>query len=148
MKIKSLLLIAILSITGCATSGRIGDLPSVASGAQSTKLVLIRASNLIGAPNSYYVALDGQDIFTIRSGEYTEFPIPSGQHNIGVKCFGGWSLIWKEKSISFTVAPSGTAYFRIIPDLSCAKIYEIDSNEANDEMKRKDFISPSNKSSK
>lgn len=148
MKIKLLFLLTILSMIGCASSGRIGELPSVSSGAPSTKLVLIRASNLVGATNSYYVALDGQDVFTIRSGEYTEFPIPSGSHNITVKCFGGWSPTVKENSTPFTAAPSGAAYFRIAPDLTCAKIYEIDPSEAAEEKKGKDFISPSNRSSK
>ena len=83
----------------------------------------------MGAGNSYYVTLDGQDIFAIRVGQYTKFKIVSGVHHIGVKCFGGWSPTWKEDSIAFDLTPGGQTYFVISPDMSCADIKPIGKDE-------------------
>ncbi len=83
----------------------------------------------MGSGASYYVTLDGQDIFAIRVGQYTEFNIVSGVHLIGVKCFGGWSPTFKEHAISFDLVPGGQAYFVISPDPTCADIKHIGKDE-------------------
>jgi len=147
--IRSIILITLISvITGCASSGRIGALPRVADNESSSQLVLIRVSSIVGCANSYYVALDGNDIFSIRSGEYTEFPIPIGEHFVSVKCFGGWTPTWKEEAKQFNALPNQTNYFEISPNLSCAEIVPIEPEKAKKEIKNSDFISPDKISSK
>lgn len=147
--IRSIILIALVSvITGCATSGRIGTLPSVADNEPSSQLVLMRVSSIVGAANSYYVALDGKDVFSIRSGEYTEFPISTGEHFVSVKCFGGWTPTWKEEAKQFTALSNQTNYFEISPNLSCAEIVPIEPTKAKKKMKSSDFVSPDELSSK
>jgi len=139
----SLAIVLTLGFSGCSTSGRIGPLPSIADENSSSQLVLIRVSSIVGAANSYYVALDGKDIFSIRSGENTEFPIPAGKHYVSVKCFGGWTPTWKEAAKRFNALPNQTSYFKISPNLSCAEIVSIEPDEAKTEIQSTDFVSPS-----
>ncbi|OCS45077.1 hypothetical protein BEK67_23390 [Ralstonia pickettii] len=110
--------------------------------------MLIRTSNLVGATNSYYVALDGKDVFSIRSGENTKFSIPAGEHTVSVKCFGGWSPTWKEDGTQFMAAPDQANYFEISPNLTCAKIGLIDSDRANKQLAATKFVSPATVSNK
>jgi hypothetical protein len=141
--LRPIILIALaLMITGCATSGRIGTLPSVAENESSSQIVLIRVSSFVGGANSYYVALDGKDVFSIRSGEYTKFTIPTGEHFISVKCFGGWTPTWKEEAKKFNALADQGNYFEISPNLNCAEIVSIDSARAMKEMKSSDFVNP------
>lgn len=146
---RSIAIIFILFIvTGCATSGRIGDLPTITENQPSSSLVIIRVSSIVGGANSYYAALDGKDIFTLRSGEYTKFRIPSGEHYISVKCFGGWTPTWKKESTQFKAIPNQSNYFEISPSMSCAKIKPIEVSKAKEEMNSNDFISPDTVSDK
>ncbi|PMS35915.1 hypothetical protein C0Z20_16480 [Trinickia symbiotica] len=111
-------------------------------------MVLIRPSSLIGATNSYYVALDGKDVFTIRSGENTQFHIPAGEHVVSVKCFGGWSPTWKEDGKQFFAAQDQPSYFQISRNLTCAKIAQINSEDARKLLAASKFISPNTVSNK
>jgi hypothetical protein len=141
--IKTLLAaLAVGILSGCASSGRIGELPTIAADAPSSQLVLIRVSSIIGATNSYYVALDGKDIFSIRSGEYTRFRIPAGEHFIAVKCFGGWSPAWKEISKGFVAVADQTSYFEISPNMTCAEIRQITTDAGKAEVKNITFVDP------
>lgn len=135
------------ALFGCATSGRIGELPNISSGAPS-ELVLVRPSSLIGATNSYYVSLDGKDVFSVRSGDYTRFPLPSGAHTVSVKCFGGWSPTWKEDGKQFVAVPAQANYFQISPNLTCAKIAQISADDATKLLATTRFVDPSKVSNK
>ena len=140
--------LVIVVLSGCASSGRMRDLPTVAEGAASSQLVLIRKSSLVGATNSYYVALDGKDIFSIRSGEYTKFRISMGEHFVAVKCFGGWSPTWKAESVRFVAAQDQVNYFEISPNMRCAEINPVAPEVAAKLMTESTFISPERVSSK
>ena len=135
-------LIGSLILAGCASAGRIGDLPQVATGAASSTLVIARPTNLIGMANSLYVALDGKDVFSIRSGQNTHFPIPAGPHAIAVKCFGGWSPTWKEDSKPFVAERNQIDYFSISPNLTCAEIRQVDETEGEALLERTTFVDP------
>ena len=84
----------------------------------------------MGVANSYYLALDGKDVFSIRSGEHTQFPIPAGEHVVSVKCFGGWTPTWKENGKPFVGAERQASYFEVGPSMGCAKITQITPTEA------------------
>ena len=133
---------AVLVLTGCASSGRLASLPKVEPGTPSAKLVLYRISSLIGVTNSYYVILDGKEIFSLRSGEYTGFMIGSGDHVLGVKCFGGVSPTWKEQYVMHTFSPGGEYFFEIGPDLNCARIKAVSSDEGKTSTSNSKFIDP------
>ncbi|MDW3687852.1 hypothetical protein RA280_40230 [Cupriavidus sp. CV2] len=145
---KSLIGLFATALVGCASSGRIGQLPEVPEGTPSSQLVLIRSSNIIGAMNSYYVALDGRDVFSIGSGENINFSVPLGEHTVSVKCFGGWSPTWKEDGMKFVAQRDRASYFEISPTMSCAKIVEIESEEAKKLVSVSKFVSPSTISNK
>jgi hypothetical protein len=137
----------LIGLGGCASSGRIGELPVVATGVPTAKLVVIRVSSIVGVANTYYIALDGKDIFAIRSGEHTEFRIGAGEHHIGVKCFGGLTPTWKEDSVKFSAASETENFFEISPNLSCAEIKAIEADEAKKRIATSTFISPETPSS-
>ena len=128
------------SLAGCASSGRVGDLP--VAGDTASQLVLVRPSAIIGATNSYYVNLDGKDVFSIRSGENTEFPIAAGEHHISVKCFGGWSPTWKEDSKQFVAAKGQPNYFEISPNMKCAQIEQVAEVAGKQAVAKTKFVSP------
>ena len=123
-------------------------LPTIAAGAGSSTLVLARDSSLVGMTNSYYVALDGKDVFSIRSGENTHFPIPLGQHTVTVKCFGGWSATWKEDGKTFVAEQNTASYFSISPNLTCAKIAQVNEVDGKALVAKTKFIDPTTASNK
>ena len=141
---RQLLLVLCLAvgISGCASSGRIGEIPAVPLGQPAGKLVVIRVSSFVGVTNCYYIALDGKDIFAIRSGQYTEIPVGAGEHNIAVKCFGGWTPTWKEDSIKFVVSSGNESFFVVSPNMTCAQIIPSEADEAKKLMATSKFISP------
>lgn len=97
-------------------------------------MVVIRTSNLIGAANPFTIALDGNDLFRIGSGEHATFPVPAGQHRIAVKCFGGWTPTMKEDARSFTAAAGAASFFRVGPSMNCAAIEAISEATAKKEL--------------
>jgi len=139
--------IAALILAGCASAGRIGDLPAITEGSPSATLVLIRPSDVIGMTNSDYVALDGKDVFSIRSGDNTRFAIPPGPHAVAVKCFGGWSPTWKEDSKAFVAEGGGTSYFSISPSMKCSKIEPVSEADGKALLGRTTFVDPAGPSS-
>lgn len=138
----------LVALSGCASSGRIGELPQVAASESSSRLVVIRASSLIGAANTYYVALDGEDVFSIRSGEYTAFPIPEGEHFVSVKCFGGWTPTWKEDAERFVARRDQSIYFEISPSMGCADIRFIHEEDGIAKTAKSSFVDPRTVSNK
>jgi len=135
-----LVVLTAMFLSGCATSGRIGELPIIDNMAAGGKVVVVRTSNFIGAANTDTVALDGKDLFYIRSGEHTDFVVPTGEHYIAVKCFGGWSPTWKEDSKKFAATASAVNYFKISPSMSCADIVPFTVEEANALLSSSKFI--------
>ena len=132
----------VVVLSGCASSGRIGVLPSIAPGKDISKLVVYRVSSIVGSTNSYYVNLDGKDIFSIRSGEFTRLSIEAGEHNVGTKCFGGFSPTWKEDAVQFTAMPNTESFFEISPNLSCAEIKAVSVEEGKKQIDNSSFINP------
>ena len=133
------LMLSILS-AGCA-SGPIGKLPTISNDKPSVEVTVIRVSSIVGATNSYKITLNGNDIFGIRSGQYTKFKLNEGEYHIGVKCFGGWTPTWKEDSLKFNVTPNSNSYFLISPNLSCASIKAITETEAQEKIKESKYVS-------
>lgn len=141
-------IIAACILTGCASAGRIGTLPVVTDSTASSTLVLIRATNIVGMANSNYVALDGIDVFSIRSGDNTHFAIPAGQHTIAVKCFGGWTPTWKEDSKEFIAERNRPSYFAISPSMSCAQIERVSEAEGKALLTNTTFVDPATPSNR
>jgi len=127
-------------IAGCAT-GRIGRLPRIENVGLAGEVTIIRVSSMTGVTNSYIITLDGQDIFGIRSGQYTKCKLNPGEYYIGVRCFGGWAPIWNEDSIKVTVTPNGRSYYLVRPDISCASIEPITEAEAQKRIPKSKYIS-------
>jgi hypothetical protein len=131
----------LLALTGCGTtSGRIGDLPTITDRANASKVVVVRISSFVGAANGYTVALDGNDILGIGSGEHTEFLVPEGERYIAVKCFGGWSPTWKEDSLKFVAKASVSSFFLISPNARCAEIKPSSEAEAKKHLAGSKFV--------
>ena len=128
MHLKGQLGLLVLLVLGCA-SGPIGSLPAIEPGQKVGEVFVVRNKNIVGSANSYYVMLDGHDIFAIRIGQYTKFKLVSGEHHVGVMCFVGWTPTWNEHSLGFHLLPGGRAYFVISPNMSCADIKLIGKDE-------------------
>ncbi|MFP3480191.1 hypothetical protein SB780_35675, partial [Burkholderia sp. SIMBA_057] len=87
--------------------------------------------------------LDGKDVFSIRSGDYTKFRLSSGAHTVAVRCFGGWSPTWKADGKQFVAAPDQSEYFEISPDLTCATVVQISADDATKLLAATKFVDPS-----
>jgi hypothetical protein len=128
---KFVVLSMLVLLSSCGTpSGRIGGLPAIRASEAAGKVVTIRVSSVIGAGSGYTVAMDGQDLYGIGSGEHAEFPVSEGEHQITVKCFGGWSPSLKEHSLKFVASPSKTSFFVISPNWRCAAIRPLEEVDA------------------
>jgi hypothetical protein len=129
-------------LTGCASSGRLAPLPLVDPGKSSAKLLVYRISSMIGVTNSYSLLLDGKEVFSIRSGEHTEFLIESGEHLLGVKCFGGWNPTWKENFVLHNFSTDTMNFFEISPSGNCADIRLVSADEGRKRLVDSTFINP------
>lgn len=135
----TLFLAGTAALAGCA--GRIGELPATPPGEAPAELVLIRVSSLVGVTRTNYVTLDGRDVFALRSGQHTMFPIPAGQHYVGVKCSKGDAPL-KEDAKGFTVTPKQPIYYEISPNQGCAEIEQVPATEADLRMAKSTFLDP------
>ena len=122
----------VLSLAACGTaSGPLADLPRIADPARASKVIVYRVSSIVGAANGYTVALDGEDVFGIGSGEFAEFLVPEGAHRIAVKCFGGMSPTWKQDDFRFDALRSEITPIVIRPTMGCADITRGNQTEAD-----------------
>ena len=137
---KGFTILWVLLLSGCA-SGPIGRLPVIKDYNQTGDVFVIRDSNFLGSGVSLYITLDGNDIFAIRIGQYTKFGIVSGEHLIGVKCFGGWTPTWKEDSKRFSILPQQELYFIVSPSMSCADIQPISPELGKEWINKTTYIS-------
>ena len=135
--IKFMLTAVFLTVlTGCTTSGPVKSIaPGDSAGESTSELVVIRVDKALASMNTFYVRLDGEDIFTLNIGQYTKLTIPPGKHTISVKCFG-WFPTWREDFESFTVQPNEIVYFETSPSWSCSLIDPISPEAAKEKMRR------------
>lgn len=127
-------------LAGCGgPKGMLGTLPQVTA-EDAGEAIVIRPNNFVGVANVYKIALEGNDLFGIASGEHTRFKLPEGESWISVKCFGGFSPTWKEESLKFKVEPGSKTYFLIEPSMSCASIEEIPEARATELMEKTKFV--------
>ena len=136
---KIFVILWVLLLVGCA-SGPIGRLPIIEDQNQAADVFVIRDSSFAGSAVSLYIIIDGNDMFAIRIGQYTKFRLVSGEHYIGVKCFGGWSPTWKEDSRRFSVLPQQDAYFIVSPSMSCADIQPISPESGKEWIKKSTYV--------
>ena len=125
----SLVVCFLLILTGCSKYGLIGELPVLSQGDPGSKCVIIRRGIYSGSLKPYYVAIDGNDIISFRGGSYAVLQIPSGKHELSVRCFGDLLPTWDRDSISFTATSGGKNFFEIRHIFSL-KIREISEGEA------------------
>lgn len=148
-----IIILAAMFLAGCAAnydlSGRIGKLPKIDNPAESGKVVVVRTSNPIGCLVNYTIVLDSWDLFYIKSGEYTEFLVPPGEHSIAVKCFGDGSIDLDSKK--FVASASAVSYFKVRPaafeegkgwkaKARHCRIIPISADEANALLRSSKFI--------
>jgi hypothetical protein len=88
---------------------------------------------------TYYIAINDKAAFGIRSGEHTSFVLPSGNHKIAVRCFGGLTPTWKETSMEYEFPSLKKVFFLVYPGCvslkcrykdTCADIVPISESEA------------------
>jgi hypothetical protein len=112
---------AALCLTSCA-SGQIGTLPTVTPTTEATVHVF-RQSNLMGMLNTFRIAFDKKNLFNIGNGTFVTFPVPAGQHDIAVKCFGGMLPVVQTEDLQQNFAAGQEYYFAVAPDvITCASI--------------------------
>jgi len=112
------------------------------------KIVVVRMSSFFGVLNVWQVAVDGKDLFGIGSGEYTEFFLSEGAHQISLRCSQpgldllrhDWGATHHEDTIKFIANPSKTTFFVLSPSLACGKISLSNETEANKHIGQSKFI--------
>lgn len=107
-----------LVFVGCATGGRMGELPKIDPEVKPAKAVFIRESNFAGAGISYYLLVDDKEIFSILTGQYTEFALAPGKHKVAARMFGGWTPTFKESAVDVDFNPEDIKFFYVSPTLA------------------------------
>ena len=132
-------------LTSCTPSGPLGPMPVVADQANAGSIEIMRVNRVVGAANSYLIALDGREIISIRTGQHVAFRADPGEHSITVKCFGGWFPTWKEDTTKFIILGPDVRYFKIEPNPWCASITSISRDYASELKKTSEKVSLSPK---
>lgn len=133
MKTHSLSLIAyfLFVLVGGCRYGQIGELPVLSQGDPGSRCVILRRIIYSGRLKPYYVALDGNDIFSFKGGSYVVFQIPSGEHELSVRCAGELLPIDDKDSIKFAATPGGKNFFEVrhIFSLDIREIGEVEAQD-------------------
>ncbi len=131
--------LTITFLAGCATSGRIGSM--LADSPETAQLVLIRPPNPIGNLATYYVTLDGHEIFALRAGEYTQLAIPAGKHMLDIKSYGAHTPPDPEAGEAIEVIKGATIYFSISTAYTTrALLTRITDDQAASALERCGFV--------
>ena len=111
---KILLMSLALALTGCASSGLVGELPVVKDPSNAGKVVAMRVG-LFGADPGCEILFDDKLLATIQKNKYTEFYVPPGNHSISQK-----QGRYKETR-EFSINPRETKYFLLGISLTRSK---------------------------
>jgi hypothetical protein len=119
----------------------------IADSGAAGKIVVVRISSFLAVLQRFEVGLDGERLFSIGSGEYTEFPVPEGDHNIILQCsqygasgFFLWNEMVFEDALHFVVSPSQTVYFLVSPSWKCGKIELVNEAKAKKHIEESKLI--------
>jgi hypothetical protein len=142
-----IIVLAVMFLAGCVGPGWwIQESPKIDNPAECGKVVVVRISSFLGSALDYTVALDGRELFRIYSGEYTEFLVQPGDHEIAVNCFEYWSKTLRIDSKKFVGSAAAVNYFKISPVMpfgTRAVIIPVAADEANALLRSSKFIDPS-----
>ena len=130
MKIITLFLA--LSLVGCA-SGPTGRLPPVNINQPAGEIFVIRDNSILAFANSFYIAVDGVDVFAIRKGQHTKFKLRAGKHFFGMKHLGG-GYRWIEDYKEINVLPGSETYIVVSPNMNSIAIQIVDKKEGMERM--------------
>lgn len=138
-----IVLLLLLVLCGCGSvSGKHGELPPIDDREAAGKVVVVRTRNPLAVLQVWQVDVDGEDLFGIASGEYTEFLIPEGYHYITLRCVQPAILseTYYHDTVMFVVERSQTVYFVASPSLKCGKIRRKSEAEAKKHIEHSKFI--------
>jgi len=124
---QAVICLMFLGLAGCVNlqHGIISFVPKISDSNEASELFVIRKKSFIGSAISFNVALDEQEIFAIKTGEYIKFPVVAGEHSVGVRCYSAWiPMMTQNIKVNVSCAPKEKYYFLISPSMgwNCAKI--------------------------
>ena len=124
--------------SGCA-SGLTGVLPEVPDRNNASEIYVIRPYNYIASANSAYVSFDNNEIFALRTIQYTKFMAPPGNHTIGVRYPG-----FPANNISIVLAPKQKYYFGVSVGFSNFSLVPKTEEEAMPHIETSNYVSLDN----
>jgi hypothetical protein len=105
-----------LFLIGCASAPvPTGKLPPITDPVTAGEIVVIRVSSVTASAVTYYINVNQEDVFGIRSGEHTRLRLAAGDYRIALRCFGGSTPSWKETVTNQTVRSGQTIYIAVSP---------------------------------
>lgn len=136
---KSILVSLIFCLSACATS------PIPASNArpvpqervfltfkqakeQTSKIVVIRDSGMLGVANLLHLFLDGKALASFESGEMLEVDLPSGEHVFGVKPTDPFGLA-STFSIDQELKPGRIYRYRLIHTPNGSRMHRVSDTD-------------------
>lgn len=130
MKKTAVLALSIV-LGACGAPGVVmAPLPTISDPAQATDVAVVRPVNFIASEFPFYIAIGGENVAPIRSGENVRFSLPSGRHSIAIRCLDALSPNFKETRLDYEFAPKGQAFFVVAPKFDCATIEPVDARTA------------------
>jgi hypothetical protein len=126
------LLTCLLAAAWGCKAGRLGEVPAGAAGGGTAEVFVIRPSGLVGKPVSFAVAVDEKDVFAIRSGQYTSFPVPAGDRYISVRCLSDLLGMKRRHALPVALEAGKTYYFLTEPASApfCAMLRVVEEQDA------------------
>ena len=105
--------------------------PEINTTQSNVSIVVYRDKAFAGSAAYNWVAIDGVDVVVLRTGDFTAFKITDGQHEIGVRCWGGWTKDWNYDSQEIDAVPGEEFHFLIKPTMKkCAEIEFLNTQKA------------------
>jgi hypothetical protein len=129
---QTIILIAAMLLLACSHQQNISpDLPlrpiethpGINTSRSAASITVYREKAFAGSAAYNWLAVDGIDVAVLRTGDFTSFQIAEGKHDIGVRCWGGWTKDWNYDNQEIDAAPGDEFHFLIKPTMKkCAEI--------------------------
>jgi hypothetical protein len=110
----TLLVVVALLLTGCVSSGLVGQLPTVTDADNAADIVVGREGRVTGSALTLPVTLDGVRVYELRVGEHAVMKVNPGNHIVGTQ-YQGIALAWEDEDVTVLVRaePRRSYYFHI-----------------------------------
>jgi hypothetical protein len=124
IKLRPRLLLAVLLVTGCTSSGVIGTLPITPQ--HVATVTVIRDRSFLGAARTTRISVDFQDVIALRPGDYVTVDVPAGVRELRAACHD----VGTPEAIRVPMEVGHRYYFLVRAGFFCPSLVELSESSA------------------